>query len=191
MSKKNKSNKESFFKKHSKFSVTLFLFLVAFPLLLVSTIHFYQSVIVKPVLFEDKELKLTKSQNYFDFEVELVEIKGGTENNPKRYVFDYSITELNTTIPKRVKSIEGQLSPKYDKYNSKSVSVGTRLESTSYQKLEITYDHTDNKFPSIRSKLPELYIKIEFSYKSDVTGKDETEIIVVKVNYIISDQLIK
>lgn len=190
MSKKNQAKQGSFFQKYPRFKLTLILFLIVFPVLLISSLHFYQAVIVKPVLFENKDFKLTKKQNHFQVEAELIEIKKATENTPEKYVFDYKITQIGSTNPKTVKNIKGQLSTKFHNYNSNSVSVSTRMESTSYQKLEISYEFNNKVFfPLLKSKLPELYIRIDYTFYNDLTNLEESASIFVKVDYNISDQI--
>lgn len=190
MSRKNKLSKESFFKKHRRFTLTLILFLVVFPLVLITSMHFYQAVIVKPVLFGNSDFKLTKEQNYFSIEAELVEIESATSNTKQRFVFDYEIKDISITNPKVVTKIEGQLSPKYHAYNSLAASVGSRMKSDQYQKLEIEYDFKESFFPLIKANLPILFIKIDYWFNHDLTGIEEADSIIVKINYNVSDSVV-
>ncbi len=195
MKKKSPSKLSLFFKKYKLFSLTLILFFIVFPVLLISSIHFYQGVIVKPLLFGEKTNKLTKDKDqiYFEITAELIEIKSATENQKQRYIFDYSLVRKSELSTISSLNITAQLSPKYNAYNSNATSLGSRMASDNYSKLDIEFDFDmdQSRFPFLKSRGPFLYFKILFEETNVITGTTTPVVLFVKVNYTISDEIIR
>lgn len=188
--KNNKPNKfVSFFKRHKVFSITLILFLVVVPLILIPTTYIYQIVSSKPVLFGDKKIKAVKldKQEYFDINVTLYNITEPMGDTPGEYIFDYKLTPKSAVNTISNVRFTGQLSVVNDNYTSMSGDTLTSLESHENNKLIFKWDYNMEKtlLPFLKPKGPKLYLKIMFSYDMapPLQGNPREETIYVEVPY--------
>lgn len=168
MKNNNESKFKSFFRRHKVFSLTLFLFLIVVPIILIPTAYIYQVVSSRHVLFEDKSIKALQidEQDYFDINVELHSIKEPLGDQLGEYIFNYKITPKSTVNTINNVSFTGQLSVVNDDYTSFNGQTLTSLESTNTTRLIFEWDYDMNKsvLPFLKPKGPKLYLQINFTY---------------------------
>lgn len=188
--KNNKENKfKKFLKTHKLFSLTIFLFLIVVPLILIPTAYISQAVSSKHILFKDKSIKAVKldNQDYFDIEVTLYNIKEPLGDTPGKYIFNYKITPKDSVNTIRNISFTGQLSVINDKYTSFNGNFLTSSESTSSTRLTFDWDYNMNKsiLPFLKPKGPKLYLQINFIYElaEPLQGNPEEKTIYVEVPF--------
>lgn len=188
--KNNKENKfKTFIKTHRVFSLTVFLFLIVVPLILIPTVYIYQVASSKHVLFEDKSIKAVKlaNQDYFDIEVTLYNIKEPLGDSMGQYIFNYKITTKDTVNSISDIAFTGQLSVVNDKYTSFSGDFLTTLESSSTTRLIFDWDYNMNKtiLPFLKPKGPKLYLQIDFIYEmaEPLHGAPEEKTIFIEVPF--------
>lgn len=191
MSRKNKQEKGNFFTEHKRFTLTLILFFIVLPVLFFSAIYFWQGVIVKHELFEDKTNKVVNEQKYYTITADLKEIKYPIdEESPYKYKFSYTVTKSDKIINDLSNlKIEFQLAPKFHPYTSKVTSRGSILSGTF--DMDFEFDMEKSRFPFLAPKGPFLYVKISFTEiildgSNQVT---EEHVYVLKVDYT-TDNLI-
>lgn len=186
MNKTKQQPKTPFFKKHRILAITLILFLIVLPLLVIPTVYVASALGNKAILFEDKTLKAAKSTNVFTFDFELIEIiESNDENEGGYYIFDYKITtndSVNTITNVRFKA---QLSIRNDSYDSPSEREYTTLESSTTTKLRIPFNYDLDKtiLPLVKADGPYLYLHI--SYIEIIQGLEQqnNKILIIKVPY--------
>ena len=93
---KNKDNNRfiAFITKHRIFTLTIILFLIVLPLILIPTVYITQVASAKHVIFEDKSIKAVSvdKQDYFDIEFSLYSITEPTKDSKGK---DLLLKKLN------------------------------------------------------------------------------------------------
>lgn len=185
----NEKNKFiTFLTKHRIFAITILLFLIVLPVILIPTVYISQVVSSKHIIFEDKSIKALKvsEQDYFDIEFSLHSITEKTKTSPGKYSFNYSIALKDGVNNISNISFNGQLSVINDKYTTVNNKFTSLLKSTTNTKFDFTWDYNMNKsiLPFLKPEGPTLYLQILFTeQKPQVIGGEVERIIYVKVPY--------
>ncbi|NMA05049.1 MAG: hypothetical protein GX931_01615 [Acholeplasmataceae bacterium] len=193
-----KNKKQSFFKKYKLLTITLILFFIVVPLILVPTVYTINAFSNYTVLFEDKELKAVTEQDVFTLEFKLDEIityKKNEEgiNDGGKYIFSYEITPKTTVNTILINQVNAQLSIRNDKYNSIAERPLTVAKTTQYNRLVIPFNYNKDKWllPLVKPDGPYLYIKID--YTETISGLNQTNnhTLIIKVPYDDSLTIVK
>lgn len=159
----------SFIKKYKVLTITIGLFFIVLPLILIPTLYIYQVASSKHVIFHDKGNKALKinKQNYFDIDFSLNKIIESEEDVAGYYVFDYEI-KVKDSVLNDINGItfNSQLSVINDDYTSYNEdSVSTLKSTTEYNMLKIPFDYNMDKrvLPLLYPKGPKLYLEISFT----------------------------
>lgn len=188
---KNKRNNKflGFFQKYKVLSLTLFLFLILLPFILIPTVYIYQIASTsKHIIFEDKDVKAVKvdKQNYFDIEFSLYTIVEPEGDKSGYYEFDYKITRKEGRINTIAQvSFSAQLSVKRDNYTTHNENLIEVLESTPNSRLRVQFDYDMDKsiLPFLKPKGPTLYLVIYFTEIFADFDNYEHQTIYVEVPY--------
>jgi hypothetical protein len=180
---KKQKTKIPFYKKYRILTITLVMFLIVLPLIVIPTIYVAHFVNSKDILFSDKSLKAVplNKQDKFEIDVYLDERKEVLDNDDNfkatNYIFYLDFKSLYTSKIKDI-NIEVQLSAKNDKYDSESISKSIKNESEK-NKFEIPFAYNPKKkiLPLVRVKEPTLYLKITFEFEDSSLLKPEPIII--------------
>lgn len=189
---KNKDNNRfiAFITKHRIFTLTIILFLIVLPLILIPTVYITQVASAKHVIFEDKSIKAVSvdKQDYFDIEFSLYSITEPTKDSKGKYSFNYSISLKEGLSESKIKNISfnGQLSVVNDKYTVFNKKFTEVLESTNRTKFDFTWEYNMNKsiLPFLKPQGPTLYLQIFFTEQMvSPIGEEVERVIYVKVPY--------
>lgn len=180
---KRKNVKVPFYKKYRILSLTIFMFLIIIPLILIPSVYISNAIKSKDILFDNPSLKVTPKNKNDKFEVtaELVEKYLDNDNEGYFKEFEFKITLSTTATNISNFNIQTQLSVKNDKYDSFTTSRSISNNSTLTIRVPFAYNMNKRILPFMKPKVPTLYVKISYSYTD--TQLADPEPIIVKVNY--------
>lgn len=180
---------KSFFTRHRVLTITLFLFLVILPFILIPTVYIYQIASSKPILFHDKKNKAIKlkDQNYFNINFVLFDIIDPDKDNANGYyIFNYEI-EVKPELVNELTDITFQvlLVVGNDKYITYSLGPHSQLKSTSSSRLkvEFNYDMDKSILPFLKPKGPKLYMQIQFYERFSQFNNEEHRDFIIEIPY--------
>lgn len=190
----NKQKKQTFFQKYRLLTVTLILFFIVLPLVVIPVVYTLNAVSDQTVLFEDTKLKAEKSQEVFDLNFELVEIiESNADNEGGKYIFSYEITPKSTVNTINIKTVNAQLSIRNDNYNTQAEKELTLSKTTPSVRLVIPFNYNLNKtlLPFVKPDGPYLYVKISYTETTASLNQSTDHTLIIKVSYDDSLTIVK